>query len=158
MSRQPKRSSPPASRRPPTSNKPSLSLRLLASAIAISPFLFEHTATELLYPLFSSAPAHSLETTIPFYSLLVVAFISQRALLKVESSWRTHWLIIGVWKILSEGIVRYTGQKLLNLGLEKGVLAGRLLLEAIPLLATANWLWDQFSCKEVRYLCTDLLL
>lgn len=149
MSRKSSRSSPPASRRPLVPPKPSLSLKLLASAIALSPCLFQHTAQELLYPLFSTAPTHALETTVPFYSLILATFVIQEVSFKAKPGWRSCWLVTGVWKILSEGLIRWYGEKLLELGLMKGVLAGRLLLEAIPLLAMANWIWGQFECKEV---------
>lgn len=143
------RSSPSASRRPLVPLKPSLSLKLLASAIALSPCLFQHSAQELLYPLFSTAPTYSLETTIPFYSLIFATFLIQKVSIKVKPSWRSCWILIGIWKILSEGLIRWYGEKMLGFGLTKGVLVGRLLLEAIPLLAMANWFGGQFECKEV---------
>jgi len=150
MARFPRRSSPPTARRPASPPKPSLSLKLLACAISISPLLFEHSATELLHPLFSSAPTHSLATNVPFYSTLAVIFLAQRAFTSSRWIWRVYWLIIGIWKIVSEGLIRSNGERLLSLGLDKGVLAGRLMLEAIPLLATAKWILDQRSCRDVR--------
>jgi hypothetical protein len=150
MARFPRRTSPPTARRPASPPKPSLSLKLLACAISISPFLFDHSATELLHPLFSSAPTHSLATNVSFYSTLAVIFLAQKAFTTSSWSGRTYWLIIGIWKIVSEGLIKSNGDRLLSLGLDKGVLAGRLMLEAIPLLATANWIWDQQSCRDVR--------
>ncbi|GAA5948651.1 hypothetical protein JCM3765_004958 [Sporobolomyces pararoseus] len=159
MPRQIKRSSPPASRRPVTSpKKPSLSLKLLACAISISPFLFARSATELLYPLFSAAPTHSLATSLTLYSTLIGLFLVQRVLIKRTWSWRTYWLVIGMWKILSEGLVRWFGENLLNLGLEKGVFVGRFLLEGVPQLALSNWVKDSIDCKErVKFIPTWLI-
>lgn len=149
MPRQIKRSSPPASRRPATSHKPSLSLRLVACAISISPFLFDLSATELLYPLFSAAPTHSPVTTLTLYASLTALFLIQRVFVKRSWNWRTYWLVIGIWKILSEGLVRWYGQTLLSLGLEKGVLVGRIFLEGVPQLAMSSWVWNSMECKEV---------
>jgi hypothetical protein len=155
MARKAKQSSPPASRRASTPPKASLSLKLLASVIAISPFLFDHSAVELLYPLFSAAPTNSLETAVPFYSTLLVIFLAQRALLKRSWSWRTQWVMLGTWKIASEGLIRVTGGKLLELGLTRGVIVGRLLLEGVPLLALANWSRNQYRCREVSQSCDN---
>jgi len=162
MVRKVNKSSPPASRRPLVPLKPSLSLKLLAAAIALSPCLFQHSAHELLYPLFSTAPTHSLETTIPFYSLIFATFVIQKVSFKVKPSWRTCWMVSGIWKILSEGLIRWYGERLLGFGLTKGVLVGRLLLEAIPLLSMANWVWGHLECKEVSLMlalsCCEVLL
>ncbi|GAA6006017.1 hypothetical protein JCM11491_004091 [Sporobolomyces phaffii] len=148
MPRQPKQPSPPTARRPAPRPKPSLSLKLVASCIALAPFLFDRSATELLYPLFSAAPTRSAAAALPLYSTLVAIFLVQRALVKRRSSWRTQWMILGVYKVLTEGLVRLSGGRLLALGLDTGVVAGRFLLEAIPLLTTANWCCDQLDCKE----------
>ncbi|GAA5978870.1 hypothetical protein JCM5350_004852 [Sporobolomyces pararoseus] len=148
MPRQIKRSSPPASRRPAPSHRPSLSLKLLACAISISPFLFDRSSTELLYPLFSAAPTRSPVTTLTLYSTLTALFLIQRVFVKRTWSWRTYWLVIGLCKILSEGLVRWFAEKLLDLGLEKGVLVGRIFLEGIPQLAMSSWVWSSMECKE----------
>ncbi|GAA5929139.1 uncharacterized protein JCM15063_004063 [Sporobolomyces koalae] len=140
--------SPTVASRQATSSRPTLSLKLLACGVACTPFLFEGTVTELLHPLFSSAPTHSRETTLPLYATLFGVLLVQRSVLQPRTSWRTYWFIVGGWKILSRGLVRWFGEKLLTLGLERGVLSGRFLLEAVPFLALANWTWEQFDSKE----------
>ncbi|GAA5876242.1 hypothetical protein JCM16303_007067 [Sporobolomyces ruberrimus] len=147
-SRSAKQASPPTPRRPSSPAKPSLSLRLLASAVSISPFLFDYTATELLHPLFSSSRTRALEATVPLYASLIAIFLAQRTFVNRSPSWRTCWFILGISRILSEGVIRWYGEKLLGFGLEKGVLIGRFLLEGIPFFAIANWTWDQFRSKD----------
>ncbi|GAA6058915.1 hypothetical protein JCM10212_002867 [Sporobolomyces blumeae] len=142
--------SPPVSRQSPVSSKPSRRVRLVACTVALLPLLFPSQAISNLYPLFSSSLAQSTEATVHFYAILAVVFVGQRLLVSRGSNWRLAWLIIGTWKIATEGIVRYGSERFLRLGLDRGVLVGRLLVEGVPQLALANWLVDQFECKERR--------
>ncbi|KAL7342589.1 hypothetical protein BJY59DRAFT_526614 [Rhodotorula toruloides] len=132
---------------------PSLPLCLVAALVSLLPFLFSATATDLLHPRFSSAPVHATQPTAVVYGTLAALFLAQRCLRKQESrrlGWRSCWFGIGVWKVVSEALVRLGGEWLQGLGLNRGILAGRFLLEGVPTLLLWSWLWDSFDCKEVR--------
>ncbi|GAA5928483.1 hypothetical protein JCM1841_003671 [Sporobolomyces salmonicolor] len=149
MARKRTSASPSVARRPSTPPESSAVLQLRMAVVSLLPFLFPAIETDLLHPLFSSAPTHALAAWLPLFVVLAVVFA---VLLRGRDNrcpgWRVYWFAMGVWKILSEGIVRWGGEMLLGLGLTKGLLVGRLLLEAVPTLALWSWLWDELSCPE----------
>ncbi|GAA5891718.1 hypothetical protein JCM6882_006180 [Rhodosporidiobolus microsporus] len=144
--------SPPRTRAPPVS-RPSFPLRLVAAVGSTLPFFFPSTATQLLFPLFSSAPTTAgVEATYPLYLALGAVFLASRFFVRREGkagwSWRTWWAILGAWKIVGEGVIRLGGEALLGMGLTRGVLVGRALVEAVPAVALWSWLWASWTCKE----------
>lgn len=157
----PKPSSPTRHRRIPSPAPPAPFLRLLASLVSLLPFLFPSTPTHLLYPLFSAAPTTAPERTAKVYVPLLALFIASRIFIARRSgeksnsppwSWRTCWIALGAHKIISEGTVRLAGESLLGLGLDSGILVGRVLLEAVPAWVVWSWLYQSLWCKEVRWL------
>ncbi|BGP32808.1 hypothetical protein JCM10296v2_004592 [Rhodotorula toruloides] len=135
----------------PVARHPSLPFRLLAALVSVLPFLLSTTATDLLHPLFSSPLVHATQPTAIVYGTLAALFLTQRCLRGQERrrlGWRACWYGLGVWKVLSEALVRLGGERLQGLGLSRGVLAGRFLLEGVPTLLLWSWLWDNFDCKE----------
>ncbi|GJN91173.1 hypothetical protein Rhopal_004191-T1 [Rhodotorula paludigena] len=62
--------------------------------------------------------------------------------------WRVCWFAVGVWKIVTEGIVRERGEWLIQLAPSIGILVGRLLVDGVPTLFTWIWLRNSLSCKE----------
>ncbi|GAA5836603.1 hypothetical protein JCM11251_002674 [Rhodosporidiobolus azoricus] len=145
--------SSPRTRAPPPPSHPSIQLRLIAGLISTLPFLFLSTPTRLLFPLFSSAPATAAtEATYPLYLTLGVTFLASHLFFrrreKAAWTWRVWWVSIGGWKIVSEALVRLGGEGLLGIGLERGVLVGRALLEAVPVWSLCSWVWSSLTCKE----------
>ncbi|GAA6002921.1 hypothetical protein JCM10207_001898 [Rhodosporidiobolus poonsookiae] len=144
--------SPPSARRTERPWTPSLPLRLVAHLLSILPFLFPRTPSELLHPLFSSSPSNAPRVVWTVRGTVAAVFLAHRfassGKQQRRQSWRLAWIVLGVWKVVSEAIVRLAGEKLLGLGLARGVLVGRLLLEAVPLLAFAGWVVSSFECKE----------
>ncbi|BGP00201.1 spermine synthase [Rhodotorula toruloides] len=130
---------------------PSLPLRLVAAFVSILPLLFPSAATDVLHPLFSSAPVHAAQPTAIVYGTLAALFLAQRCLRGQGNrrlGWRACWFGVGAWKVLSEALVRLGGERLQGLGLSRGILAGRFLVEGVPTLLLWSWLWDSFDCKE----------
>ncbi|GAA5973491.1 hypothetical protein JCM21900_001812 [Sporobolomyces salmonicolor] len=149
MARKRTSASPSVARRPSTPPESSAVLQLRMAVVSLLPFLFPGIETDLLHPLFSSASTHALAAWLPLFVVLAVVFaVLLRATDHRRPGWRLYWFAMGVWKILSEGLVRWGGAMLLGLGLTKGLLVGRLLLEAVPTLALWSWLWDELSCPE----------
>ncbi|GAA5977940.1 hypothetical protein JCM11641_004339 [Rhodosporidiobolus odoratus] len=151
-----KESSPTGVRRPLPPAEPTLPPIILSHLTSLLPFLFAGIPTELLFPLFSSAPVASPQATWTLQAVVAVAFVASRFLLSARKGnpsgsrlgWRTLWVVIGAWKIVSEGLIRVGSKKLLGLGLMPGVICGRVLIEAVPTLALWAWIWESWSSKE----------
>ena len=119
--------------------------------VATLPLWHAQIAREMLHPLFSSAPTRALSSSVPATAimlLLLVAISTRKAARNL--SWRTLWLIIGAWKILSDPLIANLGEILMRRGLGPGVVFGRILVDAIPNVATWIWILNSFYCKEVR--------
>ncbi|GAA5987962.1 hypothetical protein JCM10908_007291 [Rhodotorula pacifica] len=103
----------------------------------------------MLHPLFSAAPTQALSAAITTNAILLAC---AAALLTSKYarwlSWRTLWLLIAGWEIASDSLIAVLGERLMRLGLDSGVVVGRLLLEAVPTLATWIWLANSTNCKE----------
>lgn len=150
MARPKRRTAPQASH---AARHPPLLLRLVAALVSTLPFVFAGQSVDLLNPLCSSAPVHATRTGAIVYGTLAALFLAQGCLRERDSrrlGWRACWFGIGVWKVLSEAVVKLGGERLLGLGLSRGVLAGRFLLEGVPTFLLWSWLWNSFECKEVR--------
>lgn len=125
--------------------------RIFVMLVATLPLWHAQIAREMLHPLFSSAPTRALSSSVPATAimlLLLVAISTRKAARNL--SWRTLWLIIGAWKILSDPLIANLGEILMRRGLGPGVVFGRILVDAIPNVATWIWILNSFYCKEVR--------
>ncbi|GAA6032581.1 hypothetical protein JCM8097_004826 [Rhodosporidiobolus ruineniae] len=149
----PRRQSPKRARYAPP--KPPRSLALytyLYALFSFLPFFGRHLAPQLLFPLFSSQPTTTREASAVVYASLAAVFLLHHLFVGRKSGrkagWRTLWLVVAVWRIASEGVVRFAGERLMRLGLTKGVVVGRLLLEAVPTLSTWQWVVESWSVDD----------
>lgn len=125
--------------------------RTLAMLAAMLPLVHAQTAREMLYPLFSSAPTRALSAGVPATAIMLLLFVAISTRKAARSlSWRTLWLVIGAWKVLSDPLIVYLGGGLMRCGLGSGVVFGRILVDAVPNVATWTWILNSFNCKEVR--------
>ena len=117
---------------------------------AMLPLVHAQTARDMLHPLFSSASTRALSASVPATAimLLLLVVISTRKVAR-SLSWRTLWLVIGAWKVLSDPFVVYLGGGLMRCGLGPGVVLGGLLVDAVPNVATWIWILNSFNCKKV---------
>jgi len=144
----PSRAQPPPPRHPPPG------LVLVAHLASTLPLWFNSAASDLLVPLYSHHPARALKPTLAFYAACALAFA---ALLLVRRrrppvAWREAWLVIGAYKVVTEGVLRWNGGALVTRpgSLDEGVAAARVALELVPTVATWAWLVGSWSCTEVR--------
>lgn len=116
---------------------------------ATLPLWHAQTARKMLYPLFSSAPTRALSASVPATAimlLLLVAISTRKAARSL--SWRTLWLVFGAWKVLTDPLIVNLGEVLMRRGLGPGVVFGRILVDAVPNVATWIWVLNSFNCKE----------
>lgn len=125
--------------------------RILVMLAASLPIWHTQTAREMLYPLFSSAPTRALSASVPATAIMLLLLVAISTRKTARSlSWRTLWLIIGAWKTLSDPLIVKFGGNLMQRGLGPGVVFGRILVDAVPNVATWIWILNSFHCKEVR--------
>lgn len=126
-------------------------VRIGALLAATLPLWHARTPQEMLHPLFSSAPTQAAHTKVTSYAIMLVLFagLAQRDAIRTLS-WRSLWLVIGVWKVLSNLFVQAFGEELMSLGTGTGVVAGQLLLTAVPNVGTWIWILNSVACTEVR--------
>lgn len=144
--------------RPSSPPGPSPPLRLAALVVSTVPLWFNSTPGDLVVPLYSHATVYSSHTdSLPFHALTLAAFLSLVSLLlrrgRSLPSWRTSWFLLGAYKVLTEGIVRWRDGWLVTRAVDPatGVWTGRLVLEAVPTLCLWLWLAQSWHCKEVHF-------
>lgn len=125
--------------------------RILVMLAATLPLWHAQTAREMLYPLFSSAPTRALSASVPATAIMLLFLVAISTRKAARSlSWRTLWLVFGAWKVLTDPLIVNLGEVLMRRGLGPGVVFGRILVDAVPNVATWIWVLNSFNCKEVR--------
>ncbi|GAA5844544.1 hypothetical protein JCM9279_006342 [Rhodotorula babjevae] len=147
-----RRPRPSRAQPPPPPRRPPPALVLLAHLTSTLPLWFNSAATDLLAPLYSHQPTHALKPTLAFYAACTLAFAVLVLVRKRRPhvGWRAAWLVIGAYKVVTEGLLRWNGGKLVTRpgSLDEGVVAARIALELVPTVATWAWLVESASCVE----------
>ncbi|GAA5924080.1 hypothetical protein JCM3775_005590 [Rhodotorula graminis] len=151
--------------RPPRAQPPRgppLALVLVAHLASTLPLWFNSAATDLVVPLYSYQPTHALRPTLAFYAACALAFAALVAVRRTRPrlAWREAWLVIGAYKVVTEGLVRSRGGRLVTRegSLDEGLVAARIALELVPTVATWAWLVGSSSCAERKIFLSSSFL
>ncbi|GAA5890679.1 hypothetical protein JCM8208_004959 [Rhodotorula glutinis] len=156
----PRRPRPPRAHPPPS--PPPQTLVLLAHLASTLPLWFNSAATDLVTPLYSHQPSHALRPTLAFYTACALGFLALAGARKGRPhvGWREAWFVMGAYKVVTEGVLRWGGGKLVTRAgsLDEGVVAARVALELVPTVATWAWLVGSSSCAERKVFLSSSFL